>query len=163
MYKRQFEEVTTADHQLGVLRQDVKVTAVDLLRVPEGPRTEAGLRLNVRVGIRYLAAWLAGSGAVPLYNLMEDAATAEISRAQLWQWVRHGAALDDGRTVTPELVIPVIAEEMQVIAREVGEDEFTRGRYAEARELFTSICLAPELEEFLTTFAYDRLDRVDPR
>ena len=153
-----FEEVTTRDDQLDRLRDDVIVTAEDLLRVPTGPRTEAGLRLNVRVGIRYLAAWLDGAGAVPLYNLMEDAATAEISRAQVWQWVHHGATLDDGRVVTADLVTHVIDEEMQVIAREVGDAAFRSGRYAEARELFASLCVAPRLADFLTTAAYDRLE-----
>jgi malate synthase len=94
----------TGDDQRHVTRDDVHVTAEDLLGIPTGPRTEDGLRLNIRVGIRYLAAWLGGAGAVPLYNLMEDVATAEISRAQLWQWLRHGARLDDGREVCPRVV-----------------------------------------------------------
>ena len=153
-----FAEVMKGNNQLERLRDDVRVVAADLLQVPAGARTEAGLRLNVRVGIRYLAAWLGGAGAVPLYNLMEDAATAEISRAQVWQWVRHGAALDDGRVVTTELVTATINEEMDVIANEVGAVEFRHGRYAEARELFESLCTARTLADFLTIRAYDKLE-----
>ncbi|HYD53139.1 MAG TPA: malate synthase A [Gemmatimonadaceae bacterium] len=157
-----FEAVTTADDQRERLREDVQVTAEDLLRTPEGPRTEEGLRLNVRVGIRYLAAWLDGAGAVPLYNLMEDAATAEISRAQVWQWLYHRAALDDGRVITRALVERVIVEEMQRIEREVGADAFAAGRYQEARALFFALCTDHRLADFLTVVAYDHLERETP-
>ena len=116
------------------------------------------MRLNVRVGIRYLAAWLSGSGAVPLYHLMEDVATAEISRAQLWQWLRHGARLDDGRVVCPRLVAAVIDSETAAIRRDVGDAAFHTGRFCEACELFSSLTLDYELADFLTTSAYDRLD-----
>src|SRR5437867_9837581 len=107
-------------NQLERLREDVQVTAADLLQVPQGTRTEEGLRLNVRVGIQYIESWLRGNGCVPLYSLMEDAATAEISRAQVWQWLRHGAALEDGRRVTPELIGSVIDDEMKTIESELG-------------------------------------------
>ena len=139
-------------------RDDVHATAADLLRVPEGSRTEAGLRLNVRVGVRYLESWLSGSGCVPLYNLMEDAATAEISRTQVWQWIRHGAALEDGRRVTRALLDEVMEQEMKTIAAEVGAERFRSGRFEEARALFHRLSTAEALEEFLTIPAYELLD-----
>jgi malate synthase len=149
-------------HQLARLRDDVVVTAGDLLAIPRGPRTADGLRLNVRVGIRYLAAWLTGAGAVPLFNLMEDAATAEISRAQLWQWMRHGATLDDGQRVTADLVSSVIDEETRAIERELGAARFAAARFPEAREIFAALCTADRLADFLTIAAYDRLDGSRP-
>jgi malate synthase len=148
----------TGDDQRHVRREDVHVTAQDLLGIPTGPRTEDGLRLNIRVGIRYLAAWLGGAGAVPLYNLMEDVATAEISRAQLWQWLRHGARLDDGREVCPRLVAAMIEDEVTAIRRDVGEDAFQTGHFDDACEIFSSLTLDYDLREFLTVVAYDRLD-----
>jgi malate synthase len=153
-----FAAVMTGDDQRHIRRDAVQVTADDLLGVPAGPRTEEGLRLNVRVGIRYLAAWLSGSGAVPLYHLMEDVATAEISRAQLWQWLRHGAHLDDGRVVCPRLVAAMIDGEAAAIRRDVGDAAFHAGRFDEACELFSSLTLDYDLADFLTTSAYDRLD-----
>jgi malate synthase len=146
-------------NQLDRSRDDVSVTAADLLAVPTGTRTEAGLRLNIRVGIQYLEAWLRGIGCVPLYNLMEDAATAEISRTQVWQWIRWGARLDDDRVVTRELVESLVAEEMKTIEREVGAERVRAGRFAEARDLFVRFSLAEELAEFLTIPAYALLDR----
>jgi len=148
----------SGDDQRHVRREDVHVTADDLLGIPTGPRTEDGLRLNIRVGIRYLAAWLGGAGAVPLYNLMEDVATAEISRAQLWQWLRHGARLDDGREVCPRLVAAMIEDEVTAIRRDVGEDAFQTGHFDDACEIFSSLTLDYDLREFLTVVAYDRLD-----
>src|SRR5256886_9732644 len=106
-----FDAAMPGPNQLQIARDDVRVTAPDLLAVPEGEITEAGLRTNVDVGIQYVESWLRGVGCVPIYNLMEDAATAEISRSQVWQWVRHGARLSDGRTVTGSLVESIIAEE----------------------------------------------------
>jgi malate synthase len=143
-----FDEHMPSPHQMHVLREDVQVGAPDLLRVPEGTRTEAGLRHSIRVGVQYLEAWLRGLGCVPLYNLMEDAATAEISRTQIWQWVRHGAALDDGRPVTAALVQRLLDEEMRA---------FRGGRFDDARRIFESLCTSPELLEFLTLPAYERL------
>jgi len=122
----------------------------DMLRLHEGPRTEAGVRENIRVGIRYIAAWLGGRGAVPLYNLMEDAATAEICRTQLWQWLRFEAALDDGRALTRALFEDLLAQEMAALAPEP--------RLEEARALFVSLVLAEDLPEFLTVPAYALLD-----
>ncbi len=129
---------------------DSGVTRDDMLRLHEGPRTEAGVRENIRVGIQYIAAWLGGRGAVPLYNLMEDAATAEICRTQLWQWLRFEAALDDGRTLTRPLFDALLAEEMAALPQ--------GGRLEEARGLFESLVLAEDLEEFLTIPAYERID-----
>jgi malate synthase len=125
-----------------------------LLEVPSGTRTEAGLRLNIRVGIQYLEAWLGGVGCVPLYHLMEDAATAEISRTQIWQWLRHGASLDDGRVVDQDLVRRLTAEELDRIADEVGEERFSQGRFDSAGALFSGLCFAETLAEFLTLDAY---------
>jgi malate synthase len=143
-----FDTHMPTPHQMHVLREDVSVTADDLLRVPEGTRTEAGLRHSIRVGVQYLEAWLRGLGCVPLYNLMEDAATAEICRTQIWQWIRHGARLDDGRVVTAPLVRGLLDEEMAV---------FRGGRFAEARAIFEELSTSAELAEFLTLPAYQAL------
>jgi malate synthase len=156
-----FESRMSGDHQLGRRRDDVEPRAEDLLRVPEGTRTEAGLRLNVRVGIQYIEAWLRGLGAVPLYNLMEDAATAEISRTQVWQWIRHGATLDDGRIVTPALLDTIVEEETRTIAGEIGPDRMMEGRFGDATALFTRLAASRELAEFLTLGAYDLLEGND--
>jgi len=154
-----FEAEMEGPHQLHRLREDVEASADDLLRMPEGTRTERGLRWNIRVGIQYLEAWLRGTGCVPLYHLMEDAATAEISRAQVWQWLHHGAELEDGRRVTRELVERIVADELDQVRNEIGAERFEHGRFAEARELFTGLCFGQEMEEFLTAFAYDTLQR----
>ncbi|HEY0053687.1 MAG TPA: malate synthase A, partial [Caulobacteraceae bacterium] len=144
-----FDALMPAPNQQERLREDVTVTAADMLTMHSGPRTEAGLRENIRVGVRYTEAWLAGRGAVPLYNLMEDAATAEISRTQVWQWRVLSAALDDGRVVNEALVRTLIADE-------VGRLEPTP-RLEEATALFTELCLAEDCPEFLTLPAYERL------
>ena len=141
-------------NQLHVKRDDVRVTRDELLQVHEGVRTEAGLRENIRVGVQYIEAWLRGRGAVPLYNLMEDAATAEISRAQIWQWLRLSARLDDGRVVTPELFKAVYADEMAKVRDSVGTAAYESGRFGEATELFSAMSLSAEFEEFLTLPAY---------
>ncbi len=153
-----FESNMTGDNQLDCRREDVSVGEEDLLEIPTGTRTEHGLRLNVRVGIQYIEAWLRGNGCVPLYNLMEDAATAEISRSQIWQWIRHGATLDDGRPITTELLNQVIDEELQHMLDDVGSDRFRSGRFDEARELFARLSSSEILEEFLTLSAYGQLD-----
>jgi len=149
-----FNRLMPGPNQLSVTRDDVKVTAADLLQVHEGGHTEAGLRENIRVGVQYIEAWLRGRGAVPLYNLMEDAATAEISRAQIWQWLYLKAKLDDGRTVTPELFRATLADEMRRVRAAVGEKAFTGGRFPEAVELFSNMSLSQTFEEFLTLPAY---------
>jgi malate synthase len=136
----------------------VDITAKDLLTfVPEGPITEDGLRLNISVGVQYLGAWLNGIGCVPINNLMEDAATAEISRSQVWQWLHNEVELADGQTVTRELVERLIEEEMASIRDKVGEEAFEKGRWADARSLFTEMALADEYPEFLTLPAYERM------
>jgi malate synthase len=152
-----FDAHMPGPNQLARKREDVRVTAEDLLDVPTGTRTESGLRQNIRIGVQYLEAWLRGLGCVPLYNLMEDAATAEISRTQVWQWLRHGAALEDGRVVTAELVREMTGQELDVIEREVGREQFRSGGYGAAAELFLDLATAPECEEFLTLPAYERL------
>ncbi len=156
-----FEAVMPGPNQLERRRDDVHVTAADLLELPRGTRTEEGLRLNVRVGIQYLEAWLHGNGCVPLYNLMEDAATAEISRSQVWQWIRHSATLEDGRTVDAALLRTVTDDEMKRIETEVGPDRFRAGRFSEARQLFERLSTQERLEEFLTLPAYEILDATD--
>jgi malate synthase len=153
-----FAARTQAPNQLDVIPPDASPSVTELLAMPSGTRTEAGLRQNVRVGIRYMESWMRGVGAVTLSNLMEDAATAEISRAQVWQWTRWGVRLDSGRRVTPQFVEQVVDEEMGGIARTAGSARMTTGRFAEARALFTELVLARELEEFFTSVAYERLD-----
>ena len=156
--KAVFDEHMPAANQIESRpRLDVHVTADDLLRVPRGPITDAGLRQNVSVGVQYVAHWLSGAGCVPLNDLMEDAATAEISRAQLWQWIRHGAQLDDGRVITADLFRAVLAEELAAVRARVGDVAFANGNYARARDLFVHLVLASEFEEFLTLTAYDQL------
>ena len=144
-------------NQLHVTRDDVAVTAADLLRVPTGPKTERGLRANLRVSLLYLESWLRGKGCVPIDDLMEDAATAEISRAQVWQWLRHGARLDDGRVVDAQLVLEAMAAELNRIRLDLGADPYAAGRFREARDLLTQLLLRPDLASFLTLPAYERL------
>lgn len=142
-----------------VSREDAaNITEEDLLQKPRGVRTMEGLRLNTRVGIQYVAAWLTGLGSVPLYNLMEDAATAEISRVQIWQWVKYGVELDGdgmGVHVSREMFGRVVEEEMARIEREVGKEKFKKGKYKEAGKMFTRQCIAPTLDDFLTLNAYN--------
>ncbi|HEX8795283.1 MAG TPA: malate synthase A [Polyangiaceae bacterium] len=152
-----FDAHMQGPNQLGVKRDDVSITREDLLRVPEGTRTEAGLRHNVRVGIQYIESWLCGLGCVPLYHLMEDAATAEISRAQVWQWLHHKSVVD-GKPLTADVFGRVVDEEMQRIRREVGDAKFQGGRFGEARDLFVRLSTTPKFEEFLTLPAYDLLE-----
>ncbi len=149
-----FDREMPAENQRSRTRDDVAVTAADLLEVPVGTRTLDGLRHNVRVGVRYVEAWLRGEGCVPLYDLMEDAATAEISRAQVWQWIRHGAALDDGATVTPALFRRVLADELAAMRNTLGHERFDSGRFAAAAALFDELSTSPRCAPFLTTAAY---------
>ncbi|MEJ0068047.1 MAG: hypothetical protein WDO24_04195 [Pseudomonadota bacterium] len=144
-------------NQIARKRQDVHVGAADLIQVPTGDITEAGLRQNINVGIGYIEAWLRGIGCVPLYNLMEDAATAEISRAQVWQWIRHRAHLQDGRLVDAALCATVIAEELENTRQAVGDARYRAGRYADAAKLMQELIEAPRFVEFLTLPAYDMI------
>ena len=152
-----FDAHMKGKNQLEVSRSDVDIAAKDLLEVTPGSRTEAGLRHNVRVGILYIESWLRGVGCVPIYNLMEDAATAEISRAQVWQWVKHQAKLDDGSSVSPDRFRTIVAEEMDRVRGEIGDAKFAEPsrKFQEARALFERLSLAPRFEEFLTVPAYE--------
>ncbi len=147
-------------NQLERRREDVEVSATELqdLASTPGAVTEQGLRTNVSVGFQYVSFWLTGRGAAAINSLMEDAATAEISRSQIWQWVHHRVRLQDGRIVTPELVRAVLDEETARIREAVGEQTWQAGRPAETREVFEQVSLAPELTPFLTLVAYDYLD-----
>jgi malate synthase len=145
--KAVFDEYMKTPNQISVKRDDVHITAADLLKVHEGQITEQGVRLNVDVGIQYIESWLRGNGCVPIYNLMEDAATAEISRTQVWQWLRHGAKLNDGRRITPEMVREIVATMLQ-------RPGWDGGKYKQAAELFEKLALSEELTEFLTLAAY---------
>jgi len=155
-----FDLIMNGRNQIHRKEHSVVVVAEDLLRPPPGVRTEEGLRHNVRVGVRYLEAWLMGSGCVPLYHLMEDAATAEISRTQVWQWIHHGARLADGRRVTLPLFKEIVAEEMERVRSEAGARRFESGRFPEARELFETLTASETCADFLTPPAYDRLLRI---
>ncbi len=142
-------------NQVEKKRQDVEVSAEDLLAVPVGPITEDGLRINVSVGIQYIAAWLNGSGAVPIFNLMEDAATAEISRAQVWQWLRHPKGiLADGRKVTVELFKQILQEELAKIKAQVGNPGYLDGKFESAGQLFAQLTTDDVFAQFLTIPGY---------
>lgn len=154
-----FDSGMSGANQLDVLRSGVSVSAADLLQVPAGEITERGLRKNISIGIQYMAVWLSGNGCVPLYHLMEDAATAEISRTQVWQWVHHPkGALSDGRNVTFDLYDTIKSEEMARIEDVMGEERIESGGYRLAAQLFDEIIANDELEEFLTVRAYEHLD-----
>ena len=155
--KEIFDREMPQANQIARKRQDVQVAAADLLTVPTGTITEAGLRQNLNVGIGYIEAWLRGTGCVPLYNLMEDAATAEISRAQIWQWVRHGAKLDDGRLIDAALCTAVLDEELAKLRAAAGEEAYRGGRYEDAANLFRELIQPPSFAEFLTLPAYDMI------
>jgi malate synthase len=152
-----FDEVMTGPNQLGVRREDVKVSASDLLTVPDGAITEEGVRGCIRVGVQYLEAWLRGNGAVPLYHLMEDAATAEICRAQLWQWLHHGARTSDGEPVTVARFDRLLTEELSRIHEEVGAERLTGGVFPTAARLFEQMTKSESFDEFLTLPAYELL------
>jgi malate synthase len=153
--KEVFDKHMPQPNQYGRQRPDVNVSAKDLLAFqPEKPITEAGVRNNISVGIQYLGSWLAGNGCVPVYNLMEDAATAEISRSQIWQWIRSPkGVLDDGRKVTVELFRTLLAEELAKV-----KASFSGGRYDDAARLFETLTADARYVEFLTLPAYDLID-----
>lgn len=154
----QFDGVMKTPNQIDKKREDVTVTADDLLAVPEGTITLEGLRVNCSVGVQYIASWLRGQGAAPINNLMEDAATAEISRTQVWQWIRHDKGiLEDGRGITERFVLDVLEEELVKIKEAVGEQAYEQGRYAEAAELFKTLITQDDFAEFLTLPGYEKL------
>jgi len=149
-----FDRLMPQANQLTKLREDVAVSAKDLLEVHQGTRTEAGFRENIRVGVQYMEAWLRGRGAVPIYNMMEDAATAEISRAQIWQFVNYGVELEGGQHVTREWFGRVYDEELANVRSEIGAEIYDKGRFPDAAKLFRELSLAPDFADFLTTPAY---------
>jgi len=149
-----FNQYMPFPNQIRAEHSRVKITRDDLLHVPFGNITEAGLRNNINVGILYLEAWLGGNGCVPLYDLMEDAATAEISRSQVWQWLKHGARMYDGRAVTRDLVDTIIQEELAKIKKTVGSQRYRSGRFDVATKLFRDMMLSDDFPEFMTLVAY---------
>ncbi len=151
-----FDQHMPGPNQISRLRPEVNVTPQDLLQVPTGTITFDGLRVNIDVGLRYLEAWLRGNGCVPIYNLMEDAATAEISRTQVWQWVHHGAKLDDGRVVTGDMVKSTTDEVLSQIKTELG-DHYPNSRFPLAAELFLDMMTGDDFPEFLTLAAYQHI------
>ena len=158
--KAVFDEHMPRPNQYDKQRPDVIVAARDLLDFrPEGPITETGLRNNISVGIQYLGAWLAGNGCVPVFNLMEDAATAEISRSQIWQWIRSPKGeLQDGRKVTQELFRRLLAEELPKVKTYLGDEAWNAGKYEEGAKLFDRITTDDRYVEFLTLPAYNYVD-----
>ena len=142
-----FQSAFQGDNQLPLV-PEVNVTVEDLLQVPEGEVTEAGVRSNISVALQYIEAWIQGNGAVAIFGLMEDTATAEISRAQLWQWVRHGAALSDGRQVNEDLYLDIRAQEVTKLLEARTQDNV--GALDKAAELLDSLVTAPAFTEFLT-------------
>ncbi|EGQ8166096.1 malate synthase A [Vibrio parahaemolyticus] len=146
-------------NQLDVSRsEDAPITAAELLEPCDGERTEEGMRHNIRVALQYIEAWISGNGCVPIYGLMEDAATAEISRASIWQWIQHGKSLDNGQQVTKALFETYLQEEVEVVQQEVGEERYQAGRFEEAAQLMAKLTTSDELTNFLTVPGYDYLD-----
>ncbi|QEL25680.1 malate synthase A [Bosea sp. F3-2] len=152
-----FDRLMPQANQLGKTRDDVNIGTTDLLEVHQGTRTEEGFRENIRVGVQYIEAWLRGRGAVPIYNMMEDAATAEISRAQIWQFVQYGVELEGGVKADADLFKRCLPEEMERVKGELGADVYAKGRFPEAIALFEKLSLAPNFEDFLTVPAYAKL------
>ena len=155
----EFDKVMPGPNQIDKKREDVHVTVADLLKVPDGTITEAGMRTNISVGLQYLASWLGGLGCVPINNLMEDAATVEISRSQIWQWIHHPRGiLSDGRKVTVELFHQLLADELNKIKGMVGEQEYVTRKFDTAAQLLDDIITKEQFVEFLTLPAYKYLD-----
>jgi malate synthase len=145
-----FDAAMPKANQVDKKREDINITAEDLVLVPTGEITEEGLRKNINIGLLYLRAWLSGNGCVPIYNLMEDAATAEISRTQLWQWRYHKARLNDGRVIDDALMASFLKEEADKLLA-MGDDRYLK----DAAKLFEDLVMSGTLEDFLTTKAYD--------
>ena len=147
------------NNQLDVTRSDdVPISAQELLKPCQGERTEQGMRHNIRVALQYIEAWISGNGCVPIYGLMEDAATAEISRASIWQWIKHGKTLDNGQVVTKALFERYLSEEINVVKAELGDKRYQSGRFAQAADLMAKLTTSDELSNFLTIPGYDYLD-----
>lgn len=158
--KKIFDDVLIdRKNQLDVLReQDKKIDAHILLEPCEGERTEEGMRHNIRVAVQYIEAWICGNGCVPIYGLMEDAATAEISRASIWQWIRHSKMLTNGKTVTADFFRHCLAQEMEVLKNELGDERFNQGQYQQAAQLMEQLTTSTDLADFLTLSSYELLD-----
>jgi malate synthase len=156
--KTVFDEYMPGPNQIARRNPGIRIQASDLLAVPEGEITRKGLEMNIDIGLRYLAAWLDGLGCVPIYDLMEDAATAEISRAQLWQWAHHGGRMTDGVTLDVPLVLATIPVVLERIKQELGEERFAASKFTAAAKLFEQMIAAKQLPEFLTSVAYDSID-----
>ena len=156
--KKVFDEHMKEPNQIARKREEVHVTAQDLLTIPKGEITEQGIRWNIDVGLQYLTAWLESNGCVPIYNLMEDTATAEISRAQVWQWVRHAAKMSDGRPVTGPMVKSALAEELEKLRKQVGEERFKTGKLSTAGKILDELMTGEKFQEFLTLVAYQYLN-----
>ncbi|MGL6124558.1 MAG: malate synthase A [Shewanella sp.] len=155
-----FNEYIGQDHsnQLHITRDvDAPILACELLKTCDGERTEQGMRLNIRIALQYLEAWISGNGCVPIYGLMEDAATAEISRASIWQWIQHGKSLSNGKLVTKQLFKDMLVEELSNVKKEVGSDRFTHGKFTQAAVLLEDITTSDELVDFLTLPGYEML------
>ncbi len=153
-----FDEYMPGPNQIARRNPSIHIQASDLLAVPEGEITRKGLEMNIDIGLRYLAAWLDGLGCVPIYDLMEDAATAEISRAQLWQWAHHGGHMTDGVTLDVPVVLATIPVVLERIKQELGEERFAASKFTAAAKLFDEMIAAKQLPEFLTSVAYDSID-----
>jgi malate synthase len=154
-----FDEQMPGKNQIHKMRDDVQTTAADLIKGFTGTITKEGLKLNIDVAIQYIASWLNGNGCVPLYNLMEDAATAEISRAQIWQWIHQpNAHLQDGSPITTELFRSLVPGQLANIKESVGEEQFINGKYEEAAELLDGLVTQDTFPEFLTLSAYQNLN-----
>jgi malate synthase len=159
--KEVFDRIMPQPNQISRKLADVQVTAADLLGAPAGEITEAGVRQNIAVSIGYLESWLRGIGCVPLFNLMEDAATAEISRAQLWQWIHHKSHLSDGRPVTLDLCLKMIDEELAKVRQSVGDAQFRTSRYTEAAGILRDLIQSTQFVDFLTLPAYEKLNATE--
>ena len=155
--KEIFDEHMKGPNQISRKREDVHVTAGDLVAIPTGEITEEGLRWNIDVGLQYLAAWLDGNGCVPIYNLMEDAATAEICRAQIWQWAKHGARLSSGEPVTERMVRDALNSVLEKFRKQLGDERFQAGKLKTAGGIMEQLMTDPNFHEFLTLDAYEYL------
>jgi malate synthase len=156
--KTVFDEYMPGPNQISRRNPGIQVKAADLLAVPDGDITRKGLEMNIDIGLRYLAAWLDGLGCVPIYDLMEDAATAEISRAQLWQWAHHAGRMTDGVTIDVPVVQATIPVVLDRIKKELGDERFAASKFAAAGKLFEQMTAAKEMPEFLTSIAYASID-----
>ena len=150
-----FDSKMPGNNQINKIMEDPKITKEDLLKVPMGAITEKGFRDNIKVGMQYVEAWLCGNGCVPLYHLMEDAATAEISRSQLWQWIKNEATLESGKKIDENYFDQIFEEELNDIKHELGDERFTKGKFDLAATLFKDMILKDNFDEFLTLPAYN--------